>query len=275
MTLKEAVAYGEQFLSYNGVEEADFKALCLACHCARVKTSHFKQKKDFPVSMKKFADLLWRVKSGEPLQYVLGEWDFYDSTFKVGKGVLIPRPETEELVEKCLQIINTLDTPIIYDLCSGSGCIAVSIAKKVKKSFVYAVEKYDDAFQYLLENSNDCANVKVVKGDVLNPKFELPKADLIVSNPPYIKTDEIESLQQEVQQEPNSALDGGKDGLVFYRALCDIWSSCLKSGGYIAVEIGNEQADDVKEIFSKKFENVCVFKDCYNNDRIVTAKKLD
>ena len=165
MTLKEAVAYGEQFLSYNGVDEADFKALCLACHCARVKTSHFRQKQDFPVSMKKFADLLWRVKSGEPLQYVIGEWDFYDSTFKVGKGVLIPRPETEELVEKCVQIINTLDTPIIYDLCSGSGCIAVSIAKKVKDSFVYAVEKYDDAFKYLLENSNDCVGQVIVQGN--------------------------------------------------------------------------------------------------------------
>lgn len=275
MTLKEAVVYGEQFLSYNGVDEADFKALCLVCHCARVKTSHFRQKQDFPVSMKKFADLLWRVKSGEPLQYVLGEWDFYDSTFKVGKGVLIPRPETEELVEKCVQIINTLDTPIIYDLCSGSGCIAVSIAKKVKNSFVYAVEKYDDAFKYLLENSNDCANVKAVKGDVLNPDFDLPKADLIVSNPPYIRTEDIDGLQQEVLQEPVSALDGGKDGLSFYRAICDIWSSRLKSGGFVAVEIGNEQADAVKEIFSEKFENVCVFKDCYNNDRIVTAKKLD
>lgn len=275
MTLKEAVAYGEQFLSYNGVDEADFKALCLACHCARVKTSHFRQKQDFPVSMKKFADLLWRVKSGEPLQYVIGEWDFYDSTFKVGKGVLIPRPETEELVEKCVQIINTLDTPIIYDLCSGSGCIAVSIAKKVKDSFVYAVEKYDDAFKYLLENSNDCANVKAVKGDVLNPDFDLPKADLIVSNPPYIRTEDIDGLQQEVLQEPVSALDGGKDGLSFYRAICDIWSSRLKSGGFVVVEIGNEQADAIKKIFSEKFENVCVFKDCYNNDRIVTAKKLD
>ena len=150
MTLKQAYDYGVYFLSANGVDEAEFKSLCLVCHLDGIKNSEFEFHKNDEIIMKKFADLLWRVKSGEPLQYVIGKWDFYESEFFVGEGVLIPRPETEELTDLAVKIAQKIENPVVIDLCSGSGCIGINIAKKVKASTVYLVEKSEKAFSYLL-----------------------------------------------------------------------------------------------------------------------------
>ena len=111
MTLSEAYNYGVYFLSANGVDEAEFKSMCLACSLCGIKNNEFLMHKNDDVIMKRFADMLWRVKSGEPLQYVLGKWDFYNYEFSVGKGVLIPRPETEELVETALSSIKDKPSP--------------------------------------------------------------------------------------------------------------------------------------------------------------------
>ena len=269
MTLKEAYNYGVYFLSCNGVDEAEFKSLCLVCHLDGIKNSEYPQHIDDEIIMKRFADLLWRVKAGEPLQYVIGKWDFYDSEFYVGKGVLIPRPETEELVEKVIDRAKGPDKCVIYDLCAGSGCIGLSVAKACPESTVYLVEKSDDAMQYLLKNAENITNAKVICADIKDD-IDLPNADIIVSNPPYIKTYDIKNLQPEVQYEPVMALDGGKDGLDFYRIINDNWFCKLNDNGVLFLEIGEEQGEAVKNILAN-FKNINVYKDMYGNDRIVVA----
>ena len=135
MTLKEAYSYAVTFLERNGVDESDFKALCVVCSILNIKNSEYDLHRNDFVPNKKLADMLWKLKDGQPLQYVLGKWDFYESVFYIGEGVLIPRPETEELVEKAIDYIKTLGKCTVYDLCAGSGCIGLSIAKKVQKCF--------------------------------------------------------------------------------------------------------------------------------------------
>jgi release factor glutamine methyltransferase len=270
MTLKEAYNYSVQFLQGNNVDEADFKALCLVCHLAGIRNSEYNFHIDDEIIMSRLAKSLWRLKSGEPLQYVLGKWDFYESEFYVGKGVLIPRPETEELVEYAIKCAKKYQNPVVYDLCAGSGCIGISIAKAVPNAKVFCVEKSKDAFEYLSKNALNVDNVTIVNDDI-NNDIDLPLADIIVSNPPYIKSADISTLQDEVKYEPKMALDGGDDGLDFYRIINDKWSAKIKKDGVLLLEIGNEQGSDIKTVLSN-FNDVAVKQDIYKNDRIVIAK---
>lgn len=273
MNLKEAYSYSVAFLNGNKVDEADFKALCIVCHIAGIKNSDYASHINDDIIMSRLADALWRLKSGEPLQYVIGKWDFYESEFYVGEGVLIPRPETEELVEKAVDIIKGVDKPVIVDLCSGSGCIGISLAKKIPNSTVYCIEKSKEAFRYLIKNSEDSKNIVAINADISEclKNLDIKKADLIVSNPPYIRSSELETLQDEVKAEPVMALDGGADGLDFYRIINDKWYSLIKDNGYLLLEIGNEQGKDIKEVLSN-FNKTEVIKDIYGNDRIVVAR---
>lgn len=272
MTLKEAYNYGVYFLSANGVDEAEFKSLCLVCHLDGISNSEYSAHKDDDIIMKRFADLLWRVKSGEPLQYVIGKWDFYESEFYVGPGVLIPRPETEELVELALESIDSSVETVIYDLCSGSGCIGISLAKKLPKAKVYLLEKSEEAFQYLKKNCRGVENAFPVLTDISNADIETEQPDVIISNPPYIPTSQLPELQAEVQKEPSMALDGGEDGLDFYRIIKNVWFPRLALGGRIFLEIGEDQGEKVLEMFSGCAET-SLKKDIYGNDRMITAVK--
>ncbi len=271
MNLKEAYSWGVKFLEGNNVDEADFKALCIACRVAGIKNSEYLSHINDDIIMSRLADMLWRVRAGEPLQYVLGKWDFFESEFYVGEGVLIPRPETEELVELCLNYANKDKKLIIYDLCAGTGCIGISLAKRLPLSEVYCIEKSEKAFEYLKKNSKGVNNVKAVLGDI-NNEFDLPKADIIISNPPYVKSSDLPSLQSEVIREPETALDGGADGLDFYRIINGKWADKLKVGGMLFLEIGNEQKSGIETILTN-FRNVEILKDLYKNDRMVTAIK--
>ncbi len=274
MTLSEAYNYGVYFLSANGVDEADFKSLCLCCHCAGIKNNEYEiHKNEDLIIMKKFADMLWQIKSGEPLQYIIGRWDFYESEFHVGRGVLIPRPETEELTELVIDNAKRLCSPVVFDLCSGSGCIGISIAKALPSSTVYCVEKSEEALQYLLKNAESISNVKVVNSDINYPS-DIKNADIIVSNPPYIKSSDLSVLQSEVQFEPSMALDGGADGLDFYRIIAEKWNSNLKENGMLFLEIGEDQGEAVYEILEKQgFKEIEVIKDMYGNNRMVKSVK--
>lgn len=273
MNLQQAYSYSVKFLEANNIDEADFKALNTVCHVAGIKNSEYALHKDDFIITRQLADCLWKLKTGMPLQYVLGKWDFYESEFKVGEGVLIPRPETEELVELVIKCAKKTVNPIIIDLCSGSGCIGISIARAVKNSTVYCVEKSEDALKYLIENSKGDDNVKVVCGDIFND-IDLPTADIIVSNPPYIKSNDIKTLQDEVKKEPHIALDGGEDGLDFYRCINEKWHNKVKNGGYLFLEIGNEQGGSVSDILTN-FNDINVKKDLYGNDRMVVAIKTN
>lgn len=278
MTLKDAYNYCVYFLSANGVDEAEFKALCLVCNADGIKNSEYETHKEDTLMPKALADNLWRLKCGEPLQYVLGKWDFYESEFYVGKGVLIPRPETEELTDLAVKYAKKTSSPLVYDLCSGSGCIGISIAKAVPQSDVYCVEKSADAMAYLLKNAQGIQNVHAVSGDVLNTaSFENIREnsiDIIVSNPPYIKSSEIEGLQREVQFEPREALDGGADGLEFYTYIAHEWKKYLKPNGILLFEIGNEQADEVACLLETNgYKNIEIKNDMYGNPRIAASQK--
>ena len=216
---------------------------------------------------------------GFPLQYLLGKWEFFGYPFYVGEGVLIPRPDTEILVQAVLDMMKEQPKPAVADLCSGSGCIAVSIAKQRADSRVMAVELSQEAYPYLERNIelNNTVNVVPVQGDVLGALSEkfTGAFDIIVSNPPYIKTGDMRKLQREVRYEPDIALDGRKDGLHFYRGITAKWKSCLKDGGILLFETGADQAAEVAAILEENgLAQVAVTKDLNGIDRVVSAVKL-
>lgn len=192
--------------------------------------------------------------SGEPLQYILGEWSFMGFDFKVGRGVLIPRDDTEVVVNLCIDFLKNRTDKKTVDLCSGSGAIAVAL-DKISGAEVTAVEIDETAFSYLETNvKENNSSVKPVMAGALEicETFADGELDLIVSNPPYIKSADIETLQKEVRLEPRLALDGGEDGCDFYREIVNRWSRKLKKGGALAFELGENQADAVKALMTDK-----------------------
>ena len=222
--------------------------------------------------------------AGIPLQYILGKWEFYGREFYVGEGVLIPRPDTEVLVEKVLEHFRKTgnDSPEICDLCSGSGCIAITLKKELPKATVHAVELSSEAMPYLVKNIRlNGADVKIIKGDVSDGRIpenfldpddfgEFRKIDAIVANPPYLTDKEMTELSREVKREPEMALRGGEDGLKFYRIISALWKEILAEGGLMAFEIGWEQGEAVKNILEKSgYSDVSVYKDYAGNDRVV------
>lgn len=205
-----------------------------------------------------------------PLQYILGKWSFMGFEFKVGEGVLIPRDDTEVLVGLCLDYLKNSNGKTALDLCAGSGAVSVAL-DKLANADVTAVELSDKAYNFLLENIKG-TNIKPHKGDIFEcyRDFEAKSFDLIASNPPYIKTDEIETLQTEVGYEPKTALDGGADGLDFYRAIARRWTPLLKSGGAMAFELGEGQAEYVGGLMADHgYINIKTAKDLGGTDRAI------
>ena len=210
-----------------------------------------------------------------PLQYILGFWDFYTRRFKVGVGALIPRPDTETVVEVCLEELKGIKNPEILDLCAGTGCIGITLACEVEGSSVTAVEKYEQAAAYLKENATALApdNTRIITGDVLSGAASDGGYDLIVSNPPYLSARDMKCLQPELEYEPETALFGGEDGLDFYRGIAKIYRPSLKSGGALVFEIGAAQAEAVTGILrSEGFTRIRTVKDYCGNDRAVAAR---
>ena len=233
----------------------------------------YKQNEELSASSQKLIKkCLAKRKKGTPLQYILGEWEFYSLPFKVGKGVLIPRADSELLVDLVIEEIPSDEKVTVFDLCSGSGALGIAVAKNCSNAQVTLVEKSRKAFAYLKQNLElNEVDLTAVRGDIFKWKPRTP-ADIVICNPPYITKLEMLNLQKEVKNEPTAALFGGADGLKFYRLLCTRAGDFLKKGGKIFVEIGYKQADDVKKLFkSAGFEQVEVFKDFGGNDRVVSA----
>lgn len=213
---------------------------------------------------------------GYPLQYILGEWEFYGLPFIVGEGVLIPRSDTEILVNCVVEYAknNRNKTLKIIDLCSGSGCIAITLKNLLPECDIYAIEKSDKALYYLHKNVElNNKSIKVLKDDVLNPKNDLSDFDVIVSNPPYLTKEDMENLQHEVSYEPDMALYGQEDGLYFYRTIPKIWTSRLNKNGLLAFEIGQNQHDDVEKILLQNgYNSICKKRDLCDIIRVVSGK---
>ena len=219
-----------------------------------------------------------RRKTGEPLQYILGNWEFYGRKYFVGEGVLIPRPETELLCDIAIEHLkNTGGTAV--DLCSGSGCIAVTTALEANVGTV-GIEISGKAYGYFLKNIAENKAEKLVtaiNGDIFDKdilgQFPDDSLSAVLSNPPYISSADMKTLQKEVTFEPELALFGGEDGLDFYRRLVPMWAVKLRSGGLFAVEIGEEQGQAVSDIFKKAGLTPQVVTDYSGHNRIVSAVK--
>lgn len=227
---------------------------------------------------------------GMPLQYILGVWEFFGRKFYVGEGVLIPRPDTEVLVEEVVKhfMEEGNPSPEICDLCSGSGCIAITLKKEIPQSVVHAVELSSDAMPYLVKNIRlNEADVKIIKGDITDGRLldnfrdpedemEYRKIDCIVSNPPYLTDKEMTELSREVKHEPELALRGGEDGLKFYRVISCLWREILRDGGLLAFEIGWEQGEAVRMLLENSgYRDVRIVKDYAGNDRVAMGIKCD
>lgn len=219
-------------------------------------------------TLEKMKTIALKRAGGYPLQYIFGKWEFFGYEFFVGEGVLIPRPETELLVEAVLPSLS--EESKVLDLCSGSGCIPIACSKE-SGCKAYAVELYEKAFSYLEKNiAHNKANVTAVNGDALdNSLLSGIEFDVILSNPPYLTKAEMNELQREVRFEPETALFGGDDGLYFYRMLFKLWKHRLKKGGVFAVEVGDKQAKAVKELMELEGFKAEIISDYAGIERIV------
>lgn len=222
-----------------------------------------------------FIEKIEKISSGIPLQYITKSQEFMGMEFFVDENVLIPQPDTEILVEEVLNIIDKKEDLEVLDMCTGSGAIAVSIAKYTNNCKVYAVDISGGALEVAKKNA--IKNVVSEKINFINSNmFENidcnKKFDIIVSNPPYIETDTIKQLGIQVQKEPKIALDGGVDGLDFYRNLALNSKKYLKKMGVIAMEIGYNQRKSVINLFKTEYENIYCKKDLSGNDRVIVCE---
>lgn len=279
MTLKEVYLKCIQDLKDGGIEFAKFEASQIVEHFCSV-TKHDilakGEKKIDPFTIEKIEDAVKSRLTSKPLQYILGCWDFYGNTYQVGKGVLIPRSDTEVLVDSAIQLLKEKENPTVLDLCSGSGCIAASIFLNTKNCDVYAVELSDTALEYLKSNNKTLCNdqLTVIHDDVITycPDMEL---DLIASNPPYLTKEEMNALQKEVQHEPSMALVAKENGLYFYKVISERYYNYLKNGGYLVFEVGYTQANSVKTLLEQNdYKNIQIVKDLSGVDRVVIGQKI-
>lgn len=271
MVISEAVRNAEKSLKENARFEAELIVMSVLC-ISREQFILCGGNVITDEQQRLIEEYTARRKCGEPLQYILGECEFMSLGFYVEKGVLIPRSDTETLAEAALEAAE--DGMRIIDICSGSGCIGISLAHYRKKVEVELVDISDKAIEIANKNiirNNVADRVKTKKLDILN-EYPSKKYDMAVSNPPYIKTEIIETLQTEVKDhEPRIALDGGADGLLFYRRIIDIADRFIKKGGMLMLEIGFDQGQDVKCLMEEKFDDICIIKDLCHNDRVVTG----
>ena len=221
--------------------------------------------------------LVLRAKKRKPLQYILGEWEFYGLPFKVSEGVLIPRAGTEILVEQCIQLMRDVEESNILDIGTGSGAISIAIANELKSSSVTGIDINEKALKLANENKtlNKIENVNFIESNLFEKLDKDFKYDLIVSNPPYISKEEYETLMPEVKNyEPQNALTDLGDGLHFYKEISKQAGEYLKDTGYLAYEIGYNQSKDVSKILQdNNFAVLSIVKDYGGNDRVVIAKK--
>lgn len=217
-----------------------------------------------------------KLRAGVPLEHITHQREFMKLNFYINENVLIPRQDTEILVEEVINIAKRIKNPKILDLCTGSGAIAVSLAKYLPESEITATDISNKALEIAKKNAkiNEVENrITFISSDLFTNIPE-EKYDIIVSNPPYIKRNVIETLDEQVRKEPYMALDGGLDGLDFYRKIIKNSYEYLKYHGFLCLEIGFDQKIDVIELIEneEKFENTYSKKDLFDNDRIIITQ---
>jgi len=279
-TLMELYRWAKSELSALPVDFPDTEALLLCEHFldidGRIALTMRAQEVPCAQAVEAFVSAV-KQRQMRPLQYILGEWEFCGMSLAVGEGVLVPREDTMALIELTCERLKDNPTPYVLDLCAGSGAVGLGILQYLPNARVVCVELSDDALVYLKKNAEKYggSRVEIVKADVLDTDtalkiFEDSRFDAVVSNPPYIPTQDIDELSREVRQEPSMALDGGDDGLVFYRVIASEWTALLKPDGCLAVEFGIGQTEDIERIFVRNnLSNIAVKRDFSGIDRAI------
>ena len=277
LTIKQTLTKGTIMLKNSNIESPKLKARLLLQYILKKSRQYLivydNQEVDKKAQWEYFVNIE-KLTKGMPLQHITHTQEFMKMDFYVDENVLIPRPDTEILVEETIKIAQTMERPKILDLCTGSGAIAISLKKYIPSAQVYAVDISKKALEIAKKNAHRLeAEVKFIESNLFE-KIKNEKFDIIVSNPPYIKKSDINYLSQEVQNEPQIALDGGYDGLEFYRKISYQAIDYLKFGSYLCFEIGYDQKEEVLEILKgiEHYTKTYCKKDLCGNDRVVITQ---
>ena len=279
-----AITYNNLYLDIrqvfrdSGIEAATLEARELVCYAAGKTREELMRDARLYVPRlveEKTRELVARHLAGEPVAYLIGEWEFYGLPLDISESVLIPRADTEVLAAQAIDYVKTLDKPRVLDLCAGSGCVGLAIASQVKTCHVVLGEIDEGALRICRQNvrrNGLTTRVMPYQVDALQkPSVNLGEFDCIVCNPPYIPDGDMAGLDPSVRDyEPHLALRGGEDGLDFYRAVCDKWRDALRTGGRLCFEVGIGQADDVLRLMrSVGFGDIQVIPDTNDIPRVV------
>ncbi|MBP3626551.1 MAG: peptide chain release factor N(5)-glutamine methyltransferase [Clostridia bacterium] len=275
MTIFEAYNKTKKELAAAGIEDYVFEAKQILRHITGFSNVQIISNPHKKLSLFEENNLTAIIKQRlirYPLQYIIGEWGFYGGNFKVGPGVLVPRADTETLIDIALEFLKDREKSQVCDLCAGSGCIGITVAREKSDSFVTAVEKYEEALRYARENAklNGTENIEFILGDVFEGAGAERQYDLILSNPPYIPPEEMKEISPEAKFEPETALLGGEDGLDFYRAIIKGYKASLVDGGMMAFEVGMGEAEAVAELMKNQgFCDIGTRQDAAGIERVV------
>ena len=279
MTLRELIEKGNIELKTNNISEPKMKARLLMQYILNKPREYLLVHDDEIIKKNdelKYIQNIKKIIDGTPLQHITHSQEFMKMNFYIDENVLIPRPDTECLVEETIKIANKIKAKKILDLCTGSGVIAISLAKYIENINITALDISNKALEIAKLNSkkNEVEDKLTFVKSNLFEDLGKEKYDIIVSNPPYIKRDIINTLDKEVQSEPIIALDGGYDGLDFYRKIIEQANEYLKYNGYLCLEIGYDQKEEVISLLknSSRYTDIKSIKDLYDNDRVITAK---
>lgn len=284
MNIREAIKTGMNMLKEKNIEDATLKSKMIMENVLGQNRQYiivndlnqldYEQEKEYFFEIEKLLE-------NNPIEYITNKKEFMNLELYVNQDVLIPRQDTEILVEEVINIFQNIkaENIQILDMCTGSGAIAIALAKNVEKCIVDAVDISSGALEVVKKNivkNKVEGRVNIINSDLFS-KVPNKKYNLIVSNPPYIERNVIENLDKQVQKEPIIALDGGEDGLDFYKKIINKASSYLESNGYLCFEIGYNQKNEVQNLLSNsgKYQNIYCKKDLCGNDRVIIAKKSE
>ena len=276
MKIEELLKEGKIKLIENQIEDANLIARILLQFTLKLNRSEISLKEEQEVKKedeKKYKEAKEKIVEGVPLQYITNTQEFYSLNFYVNENVLIPQPDTEILVEEVINVAKKENKTKILDMCTGSGCIGITLAYYLKNAKITASDISKKALEITKRNSKqNKVEIKLVESDLFKNIEE--KFDIIVTNPPYIETNVIKSLSKQVQSEPIIALDGGKDGLFFYRKLLEEAPKYLEKDGYLCMEIGYDQKEKVIELAKRTeaFSKIEAKQDLAGNDRIIICQ---
>ena len=293
-TIQKLLNWTAEYFTKSGIDSPRLSAELLLSHVVGLKRIELYTQFDKPVTkhqLDRLHDLVKRAVQNEPIAYLIGKTEFYSLELDITPDCMIPRPETELLVERAIEFLRSrtdrqpavsLSNPFVCDLCTGSACIAIAIAKNFPNAHIIATDISDAALNIAAKNVEKYQlgdRIKLLHGDLFDPlvpQLDVEKFDLIVCNPPYVSAPEFEKLGKNVKDyEPKLALFAGADGLDTYRQISEKADAFLKPDAALMLEIGYSQGQDVRQLLEQAgcFSEITIEKDFHNNDRIATAKK--